>query len=78
MRTLALTRRLAWMLRQTQGAFTARQAAFKHVGDSRLFYPSGGYKPMVWLTILMVRTNAAPGFLSRPERSGLQGCHRTP
>ena len=32
------------------------------LGDSRLFYPSGGYKPMVWLTILIVRTNAAPAF----------------
>ena len=49
------------MLRQTQGAFAACSAG---LGDSRLFYPSGGHKPMVWLTILMVRTNAAPGFFA--------------
>src|SRR5262249_29453481 len=33
-------RRLAGMLRQTQGAQT-------HLGDSPLFYPSGDHKPMV-------------------------------
>lgn len=48
-----------------------------NLGDSRLFYPSGGYKPMVWLTILMIRTNAAPGFLCRLELSCLRGGHRT-
>src|SRR3954453_12176400 len=33
------------------------------LGDSRLFYPSRRHKPMVRLSILMVRANAAPGFL---------------
>jgi hypothetical protein len=47
------------MLRQTQGAFATRSET---LGDSELFYPSGGYKPMVWLTILMVSPNAAPDF----------------
>ena len=28
-----------------------------------MFYPSRGHKPMAGLTILMVRTNAAPGFV---------------
>ena len=32
------------------------------LGNSRLFYPSGGHKPMLPLTILVVRMNAAPGF----------------
>jgi len=35
------------MLRQTQGAF-------RTLGDSQLFYPSGGYKPMLSLTILVI------------------------
>jgi hypothetical protein len=29
-----------------------------------LFYPSGGYKPMLSLTILVVSPNAIPAFLS--------------
>src|SRR5439155_12547470 len=32
------------------------------LGDSQLFYPSGGYKPMLSLTILMVSPNAFPPF----------------
>src|SRR5215204_4220822 len=49
----ALSRRHALMLRQTQGAF-------RTLGDSQLFYPSGGYKPMLSLTILVVSPNAFP------------------
>ena len=68
----ALSRRLASMLRQTQGAFAAA------LGDSRLFYPSRGHKPMVWLTILMVRTNAAHGFCAvRAGANRLRRGHRT-
>ena len=66
----ALSRRHASMLRQTQGAF-------RTLGDSQLFYPSGGYKPMVWLTILMVSPNACPGFFA-PVVSPLAPGRRTP
>ncbi len=33
------------------------------LGESHLFYPSGGYKPMLSLTILVVSPNAFPPFL---------------
>ena len=40
----------------------AEQVTKSHGEKPRLFYPSGGHKPMLTLTILMVRINAAPCF----------------
>src|ERR1700712_1844371 len=45
------------------------------LGDSRLFYPSGGHKPMLPLAILMVSTNAAPGIFAD---CGRRACTRGP
>jgi hypothetical protein len=39
------------------------KALFRILGDSQLFYPSGGYKPMLSLTILVVSPNAFQAFL---------------
>jgi hypothetical protein len=42
------------------------KALLQALGDSLPIYPSGGHKPMVWLTILIGRANAVPPFFALP------------
>jgi hypothetical protein len=48
------------------------------LGDSRLFYPSGGHKPMVALTILIGRANVPRPFRAPPGHLNLQPYRRSP
>jgi hypothetical protein len=42
------------------------KALLQALGDSLPIYPSGGHKPMLWLTILFARANAVPPFFALP------------
>jgi hypothetical protein len=43
------------------------KALLQALGDSLSIYPSGGHKPMLWLTILFAKANAVPPFFVLPN-----------